>query len=373
MTTVKGPLAPYNSLGMLKSIELKNAEDVLRNRPLSGYLGGERHGGYWVERLEEEWCQTFDCNHAVAVNSATSGLLAACVAADIYAGDTVATTPFTMSATAAAPAFLGAKVEFADIDLSTYCIDPEKIDNEPRAIIATNLFGHPAPLGRLWNKKTFLIEDNAQAPFAMEGGRYTGTIGNVGVFSLNVHKHFQCGEGGICVTPNNTIADRMRMFRNHGEMSGRGIGLNLRMTEVTAAIACAQLARGKALVQQRVEIAEAILDQISNVPGLFLPITKPGCRHVYYCLAFYVDSFRDWFVDALVAEGVPLQKGYVKPLYHLPAFRQSFGSCPNAEKAHSHIAIYENCAWTPTSEQIKQIGEAFRKVADRAQKIVEAH
>lgn len=361
---VQGVLSPYTSIG---EAEISAAVGSMRRGPLSGYLGGERRGGFEVEALESAWSEAFGVKHAIACNSATNGLLLACIAADIRNGDQVIVPSMTMSATAAAPKFLGAKIEFADIELSTFCIDPAEVSRiitpVTRAIIATNLFGHPAQLRKLHLEKTILIEDNAQAPFASEYGELTGTIGHIGVCSLNVHKFFHAGEGGICVTNNDSLAEAMRMARNHGEMAGRQqVGLNLRMTELTAAVASAQLARGRELVNQRIEIAEGILALTKNLPGIWAPVTREDCRHVFYCLPFVMDNHRNQMVDALIAEGVPLQKGYVKPLYHLAAFRDSFGLLPKAERAHAHVALYENCAHTPTSTQIKEIGEAFYKV-----------
>lgn len=365
---VTKPLLPYDSINQ-ESVRAKMAQALYG--PLSGYLGGERKGGYWVEKLEAAWCEAFNVKHAVACNSATSGLLMACIAADVRIGDHVVTTPYTMSATAAAPKFLRAHVTFADIETNTYCINPKKVSEQvwraTRAIIATNLFGHPARLQDLKKERCILIEDNAQAPFATEYGQPTGTIGHIGVFSLNVHKHFQAGEGGVCVTNNDAFADIMRDFRNHGEM-GPGptahVGLNLRMTELVAAVACGQLEDGQKLVSERVEIAENILSLTRGLPSLWAPITRPNCRHVYYCLPFWANHSRNEIVDALIAEGVPMQKGYVRPLYHLPAFREGFTSCPKAESAYKHVALYENCQYSPTSAQVKQIGEAFNKVME---------
>src|SRR5262249_13073525 len=141
------------------------------------------------------------------------------------------------------------------------------------AVFITSLFGHPAYLQGARNTcndlNVPLIEDVAQAPLAMENGKYAGTIGDIGVFSLNVPKHFQAGEGGIIVTRSDELALRMRMFINHSELSGfRVPGLNLRMTEITAAIAYAQLARAPELVRGRIDQAERILAAIGDIPGL---------------------------------------------------------------------------------------------------------
>lgn len=337
--------------------------------PLSGYLGGELRGGPRVQSLEEDWARAFGVKHAIACNSATSGLLAACAAAGVSPDDEVTLPCFTMSATASAPALLGARLHFCDVEDQTFTL--ANIGKAPpKALIAVNLFGHPANV-TAYRKQcdrhgSFLIEDNSQAPFATECGKLTGTIGHIGVFSLNVHKHMECGEGGICVTDNDDLARQLRLFINHGEMAGERIGLNLRMTESVASYAHVQLDRGKVRVNDRVEQAEKIIAAIGVVPGLRLPIQAPECRHTYYVIPLLVEKDRSKIVAALRAEGVPLVEGYVAPLYRLPAFRQFARPCPVAEALHDRRLLYfENCAWDPTNEQIAQIGAAFRKVFER--------
>lgn len=365
MTTVQGQLAPFNTIG---HPEMMAVRDALRDGPLSGYLGGRRAGGYWVERLEAAWREKFGVKHAIACNSATSGLLMACVAANCGDGGEVITTPYTMSATAAAPRFLGAQIRFGDIEPETFSLSEINggVSNVD-AVIITNLFGHPGYLnsvrGFAGNKRHVMIEDNSQSPLAMEGNRYAGTIGHIGVFSLNVHKHIQCGEGGVCVTDDDDLAEAMQHTRNHGEMAGSlQVGLNLRMTELNAAVACMQLERAEKIVRERIEIAESIMGSIGDIPGLKHPHKRQDCRHVYYCIAWQVDaSQRDEITYALQAEGVPVRAGYLKPLYHLPAFANG-QECPVAERVESQMLLYENCAFSPTSTQIKQIGQAFRKV-----------
>jgi perosamine synthetase len=364
---VTGPVKRFSGISRL---EAAAASAVVHDGPLSGFLGGQARGGHWVRALEDKWAEMFEVKHAVACNSATSGLLAACHAVGVERHDLVITTPFTMSATAAAPRWLGANLHFADIEDQMFCLrDPPLIDWRAKAVIVTNLFGHPAHLRDLCNdcleRGVYLIEDNAQAPFAMEDGRYAGTIGHIGVFSLNVHKHIQCGEGGVCVTDDDDLADRLRGFINHGELAGGALGLNLRMTEVTAAIALAQLARAKPIVEGRIAQAEAIIAAIGSIPGLRPPVVRNGCKHVYYTIPFLIEGERARFVKALAAEGVPLTEGYGPPLYRLPAFAPFARPCPVADDLHDRRLFYfENCGYDPTPAQIKQIGNAFQKVAE---------
>lgn len=365
--SVIGLLRPFNTIGHRERMLVS---EVLNEGKLSGYLGGIRRGGYWVQRLETEWCEFFGVRHAVAVNSATSGLLIACMAAGVKTGTRVWTTPYTMSATAAAPKFLGADIIFDDIDEKTFGLDRVILPADAPVAIITHLFGGAARTRDLvWSSvptRTMVIEDNAQAFLATEYGTPTGTIGHIGVWSLNVHKSLQAGEGGVCTTDDDNLATQMRDAMNHGEMSGGPVGLNLRMTEVTAAMACAQLSRAKEIVSERVEVAEAVLDSMGDIPSIKKPFVRANCRHVYYCIGLQVDSLkRDWFAQALQAEGVPIRAGYLKPLYTLPAFKNVLRpDTAVVEQVESQMLLYENCAYSPTKEQIKQIGEAFKKVAE---------
>lgn len=381
--SVKGQIARYNSIG---AQEAAYVEQCVLGYPLSGYLGGRLRGGHWVQRLEEMWAEKFGVRHAIAVNSATSGLLAAARAIEIGAEDSFITTPFTMSATAAAPSFFGAKPIFIDVTDDGFSMDVANVEHElengaarHRAIIVTNLFGCPARLKTLRELADRygckLIEDNAQAILAQEDGRYAGTIGHIGVFSLNVHKHIQCGEGGVVVTDDDEIADDIRKLINHGEMFGGPRGLNLRMPEVCAAVAVAQFDRVEEIVQERIDQAMNIKIAIFTETWVHGPAQRLNTKNVYYMLPMLYEphrwpipdkgSHRDFVVDALMAEGVPLVKGYVEPINQLWTFRKEASEMPKASELHNHTLFqFSNCEWSPTREQIVQFGDAFKKVGD---------
>lgn len=363
-----GPIKPFNSLDLN---DLAGLGPLFFDDPLSGYLAGKERGGHYVCALEDAWCETFGVKHAIACNSATSALLAACEAADVGLDTKVLTTPMTMSATSAAPMFMGAELVYADVEDQTFGLGgPFQRERNIKASVVTNLFGHPARLvgaRQLCDQFGWvLIEDNAQSPFAMQDGKYAGTIGHIGCWSLNIHKPIQCGEGGICTTDDDELAARMRAFINHGEHVSDRIGLNLRMPEVCAAIALVQLRRGKEIIAGRVEQAEAIIAAIGDIPGLRPPVVREGCTHVYYTIPFLVENNRAEFCAALRAEGVPIVEGYVPPLYRMPAFKQYARPCPVAEDLHDHRLLYiENCQHDFTPEQIRQVGEAFKRAAEK--------
>ena len=204
------------------------------------------------------------------VNSATSGLYAAIGALGIGYGDEVIVSPYTMSACSIAPLIYGA-VPVADIDPDTGCLDPEsvasKVTERTKAILIVHQFGYVANMDaivRIANKNNLkIIEDCAQAHGARYQKKFVGTIGDIGVFSLNVNKTIQSGEGGIVVTNNEAIYEKLCLIRNHGEnvVESRGIrnienlfGQNYRMTEVTASIARVQLKKLSFLNNHRLNL-----------------------------------------------------------------------------------------------------------------------
>jgi len=321
--------------------------------------------------------------------TATSGLLAAAFAVGLGAGDLFLCPAMTMSATAAAPMFTGAAPYFCDVEDETFGIRiADAMSKKPKAIFATNLFGHAADLREMRTicdqTGTYLIEDNSQSPFAADNGKFAGTIGHIGVFSFNIHKPLQCGEGGMIVTDDDALADRMRDFINHGEVVGGPIGLNLRMLESSAKIMIYQMERAKEIIGGRIEQADAIISAIGDISGIRPPLVRDGCTHVYYTIPFLIDAPEmrvstgnsdinpflgetlAQFCLGLKAEGVPIVKGYVPPLYRLPAFKTFAGHCPVAESMHDHRLFYiENCRYSFTPDQIRLIGEAFKRTAEK--------
>lgn len=330
---------------------------VLENGRLSGYLGcwdPGFMGGPQVRALEEEWATHFGVKHAMCVNSATSGLIAAVGACDIGPGDHVIVTPYSMSASASSPLLYGAVPVFADIEPEYFCLDPESIEARitphTKAILVVDLFGQPYDAERInaiakkHNLK--IIEDAAQSPNAMLHGKYAGCLGDVGVFSLNVHKHIHTGEGGVVVTNDDLIADKVRLIRNHAEavVEGMGftslvnmVGMNLRMTETEAAIARCQLRKLDRLVEERLHNFEYLAAKLGTLPGLRTAKVRPGARHAQYVFTMLYDADavgvpRERFIQAVGAElpetkgregeGAIFSCGYVKPLYLQPLYQQ---------------------------------------------------
>ncbi len=397
---------------------------VLDSGNLSQYVGSwnpDFFGGPMVRQFESDWTEAFGVQHCVAVNSNTSGLYTCMGACDIGPGDEVIVSPYTMTAGAIAPLIYGAVPVFADIDEETFCLDParveEKITPRTKALLVVHITGHPTDMdaimdiARRYNLK--VIEDCAQSPMGTYKGRYVGTIGDVGIFSLNYHKHIHTGEGGMIVTNDPVIFEKAQLIRNHGEAVVEGKktkdiwntqGFNYRMTEMDAAVGVEQLKKLPHLLEERIKRAEHFSEVLGKLPGIIPPVVKEGCKHVYYVQAFrfkkdIVGIHRNTFVDAVKAElpNVVLREstpvigsGFAPPLYLQPIYQQrlhkcSFncpryegnvsyerGLCPVTERMFfEEVFIHEYMRPSFSWEDIKDVTDAYHKVYENIEELKE--
>lgn len=400
--------------------EERAVKRVFRSKVFSKFLGcwhEDFYGGSEVNALEKEWAAYFGVKHAVAVNSATSGLYAAAGAAGIGPGDEVIVSPYTMSASAIAPLIFNAVPVFADIEEDHFCLSPksieERITPRTKAIIIVDIFGQPYDADRVnaIAKKHGLtvIEDAAQAPGACCGEKYAGTLGDMGVYSLNYHKHIHTGEGGVVVTDSDELADKLRLIRNHAEavVEAKGysspvnmIGYNFRMTEIEASMAREQLKKLPKLLDKRIKNVEYLSERLASIPCLEPASVRPSCRHSFYLHVLKYDKTkspvtRDRFVDAVKAELMPTERretegikvgaGYVKPLYLQPMYQKRIaygkdgcpwtcekykgevsykkGICPVTEKMHEQTLItHELMHAGMRKKDLDDVVRAFTKV-----------
>jgi perosamine synthetase len=401
------PFPAYVTIG---DEEKRAVMEVMDSTVLSKYIGTwspDFYGGPRVQKLEREWEAYFGVKHAVSVNSATSGLYAAVGAAGVGPGDEIIVSPYTMSASATAAIVYGTIPVFADIDPDTFCITPASIRKcitpFTKAIITVDLFGHPADHDEIMQiareHNLVVIEDAAQAPGALYHGRWAGSLADMGVFSLNYHKTIHTGEGGIVVTNNDDLADRLQLIRNHAEVvvKDKGtqniinlIGFNYRMTEIEAAIGSEQLKKLEQLLIPRIEAADYLTERLSQLPGIIPPVVRPDVRHGYYVYAIRYDATstgipRDRFVAALNAEGIPMSQGYVEPIYLEPLYQKRIafgkdgfpftysgykgkvsyerGICPVTEHMHYEEVIYTNlCHAGVFQTDLEDVVTAFQKI-----------
>lgn len=426
-------------------------KQVMSEGRLSGFRGNwcdEFNGGPQVQTFEREFAEKFSVKHAISINSATSGLIVACGAAGLEVGTETIVSPYSMTCSATAPMWYNSVPVFADIERDCFCLDPksieERITERTKAIIVVSIFGQPydhIKINAIAKKHNLIvIEDAAQAPGSFYDGdgwrQYAGTFGDMGVFSFNFGKHITCGEGGMITTNNDDLAMRCKLIRNHAEAVVNGaednlknlsnlIGMNLRMTELDAAIMRVQLSKFDELLRKRkANVVESDLIATTIPPIKTAPIRhvkKPVIidgeqhestvlyNHSFYALPYLWDMelsegiHRDTFINAVKAElapretrdgeGVPIGCGYITPLYMMPLFQEvghqcfavddmwravdettlseginleenySKGSCPNCEALWKD-ELFTSLYHAPNStiSDIHDVNDAFNKV-----------
>jgi perosamine synthetase len=353
---VRGADRPMPSHRLYGEEEKRAANAILDSGGLSRFIGArcpQFLGGPEIQAFEEEWAKRMGAQFGISMNSASSGLIAALGALGIGPGDEVIVTPYSMCVSATAPLWYGAVPVFADIESDYFCLDPKSaeaaITERTKAIIAVDILGqsHDADAINAIAKKhgIAVIADAAQAPGALYKGKCAGTLSDIGVYSLNVHKHIHTGEGAMVVTNDPELAERLRLIRNHAEAAvdettidlTNLVGQNYRLTELQAAIGREQLKKFDRLLMERQRNCAYINERCNDMPGITPAPTRPDCTHVYYQHPFLFDETvvgipRKTYVEAVAAELPPTERqedegtliynGPGMPLYRLPLFQK---------------------------------------------------
>lgn len=293
--------------------------------------------GKEVETFEQEFSAYNEVKFAVGVNSGTSALHLALLAADIAIGDDVITVSHTFVATIAAILYVGARPILVDIDPSTYTMNVDQIENaitpRTKAILPVHLYGHPAdmdPILEIAHKYDLVvIEDAAQAIGAKYKGRRVGGIGDLGCFSFYPSKNLGAyGEGGAVVTNDPIYADKIRMLRNWRSKK-RGYydvnAYNYRLDEIQAAILCVKLNHLDGWNELRRKHASYYNDLLRH-SKMQLPIAKSYAEHVYH-LYVVRTSQRDAIQQALASRGIQTLIHYPVPIHKQKFFNGILDAC----------------------------------------------
>jgi len=335
---------------------------------------GEFILGSAVAAFEEEFAAYCGSKFGVGVNSGTSALHLALLAAGIDRGDEVITTPFTFVATVAAIRYIGARPVFVDVNPRTWNIDPSKIEgavtSKTKAILPVHLYGQPSdmdPIVEIARRyRLIVIEDAAQAHGAEYKGQRSGSIGDLACFSFYPGKNLGAyGEGGMVVTSNPEYARTIRILRDWGaEEKYYHVlrGYNYRLEGLQGAILRVKLKHLETWTEARRAHA-ALYSELLSDSDVTIPEVMAHARHVYHIYAV-MSPHRDEIRRQLALRGIQSGIHYPFPVYELPAHADlgyRHGACPNAERAAAQqlsLPMYPEL----TSAQCEQVASAIKSV-----------
>jgi dTDP-4-amino-4,6-dideoxygalactose transaminase len=305
-------------------------------------------GGPFVEKFERAFASFCQCEYAIGVGSGTEALWIALLSLGVGPGDEVITVPNTFIATAEAISFCGAKPVFVDIDDHTYTINPDLIEKavtaRTKAIIPVHIFGQMADMDPIMEvarrHNLFVVEDACQAHGAEYKGKVAGSIGDAGCFSFYPGKNLGAyGEAGAITTNNAELAEKMYMFRDHGQSKKYYhtlIGWNARMDGFQGAVLNVKLRHLNVWNEARRRNAYIYNELLSGLDGLVIPHEADHAKHVYHVYVIRIQN-RDRVMTALAQKGISCGIHYPVPIHLQEAYLNS-GLKNNGLKVSERIA-----------------------------------
>lgn len=359
--------------------ELKNVTEAVK----SGWIGSK---GKFITEFEEKFARYCGVKYGIATSNGTVALHLALTALGIKKGDEVIVPTLTFIATANAVRYTGAKPAFVDSHLGYWCIDPEKIEEKitlrTRAIMPVHLYGHPCdmdPIMEIAKKcNLYVIEDVAEAHGAEYKSQQVGSFGDISCFSFYGNKIITTGEGGMCLTNNKELAERMRILRDHGMNPKKRywhdiIGFNYRMTNLQAAVGVAQLTKMSQLIDKKRQIASWYKEGLRDLADQKMITVHPEMRWakcVYWMYSILIeDKFginRDELIRVLEKRGVETRP-FFYPIHIMSPYKADDA---NLDLAKSISLRGLNFPSSPTLEKnkVNYIIEVCAKIAERVHK-----
>lgn len=364
--------------------DIQAVVDVLR----SDYLTC----GPKIGELEKKLCELTGARYAVVCSNGTAALHIAALSAGVGEGDEVITTPITFAASANCALYCGARPVFVDIDPETYNIDPRKVEAaitpRTKAVVAVDYTGQSAdlePLLKICREHNLtLIEDGAHVIGTRYKGQMNGSIADMTMFSFHPVKTVTGGEGGVILTNEEALYQKLLLFRSHGITRDRAqmehepdgpwyyeqvaLGYNYRMTDMQAALIISQLDKLPVFVKRRKEIVARYNEAFARLPELFVQQEIPESdttRHLYILriVPERLKIDRKQFFEALEAENVCCNVHYI-PVYYFPYYEKlgyRKGLCPNAEKLYEEI-ITLPLYYAMSDADVESVIEAVTKI-----------
>ncbi len=288
--------------------------------------------------------------HVVAVNSGTAALHSVLLALGIKPGDEVVVPSFTFVATANVVLACGAKPVFVDTK-ADYNIDPvllrKAITRHTKAVIPVHLYGYPADMDEVREVASahscHVIEDAAESLGAVYKGRQTGTLSDAGCFSMYASKVATSGEGGAVSTNSDSLAEMLKLVRNHGMVKGydsRRLGFNYRLPEFAAAIASVQMGKLGGFLKTRTKNVTFLQERISGVRGASFTQNGKDRTHAHYLHTIFLRRNRDKVLRKLNAMGIGAAVYFKTPVHKTPLYAGlGYGrkTLKNTEEASRHV------------------------------------
>lgn len=310
-----------------------NEEDFLLKALHSTWISG----GDYIDKFEFDFAKLIGTKYAVTTSNGTTALHLALMGIDVGPGDEVIVPGFTFVAPANTVLQTGAKPVYVDIDPKTWCIDVNEVEksitDKTKAIMPVHLYGNVCEMGALVkvakDNGIYLIEDVAEAVFSRYRGKFAGSFGDLSCFSFQATKTITMGEGGAVLTNDEKLSERMNILRNHGMREGKRywhdvVGYNYRLTNLQAALGCAQLENVDKIIKEKKRVYKKYFENLSDVPGMEFQDISKKVEPVIWAVAIKIDQEyfkgdRDFLIMELLKRNIETRPGFypfsVMPLY----------------------------------------------------------
>lgn len=363
------------SVPFINNDEIKNVNYALKKNELSGFYGS------FISKFEKEFASYCNTKYALTVNSGTTALHLGLLAVGIKKNDEVIVSALTNMATIFAILYIGAKPIPIDIESNTFNLNTEiiekKITKKTKAILVVHLFGHPAEMSKIKKLakkyKLRIIEDCAEAHGAEYKKKKVGSFGDAGCFSLYANKIISTGEGGI-ITFNSKKhylkAKNLKelAFGSKNKFMHRDIGFNYRMTNLQAAIGCAQMKKINFIIKRKINIAKLYDKYLFNNSLIVKPYTKKNIKNVFwmYCVSIpkYKNNLRKSIMHKLLSKGIETREMFIPcNLQNIFLKNKLFkkNDCPIANKV-AYNSFYLPSGMDLKEKDIKYISSELNKL-----------
>jgi len=351
----------------LEGNELKYVEDCIKGGWISSI-------GSYVKKFEEEFAKYCGVEYGISVSNGTAALHLALLALGIKKGDEIIMPNLTFVSPASMTKLVGANPVLVDVDPETWCINPDKIEEKitkkTRAIIPVHLYGMPCNMDSILKiagkYNLFVIEDAAEAHGAEYKGKKVGSFGDLAVFSFYGNKIITTGEGGMVLTDNEKLAEKIGYLKNHAMKKEKrywheSIGFNYRLTNIQAAIGLAQLEQIDKFIEKKIENAKIYNKLLKNIPGVTLPPQKPDYKNVFWMYSILIGErfgiSRDELIKKLRKGGIESRK-FFYPVNEMPPYKTN--EVFPVSKRLSEQGINLPSSVKLTKEEIEKICEVIR-------------